>query len=351
MIDSREITVVFQGGINTALLGSGRDDGSDFLYNVAQTRKQLPLATIILSTWDSLNFSEPYNNAEKLGIDKLVLSPDPGGLPNIKFGYDTPNNVNRQIVSSQAGIHAVTTEYTIKLRSDSYLTSDHLLTVYQAYQNQVQSLDGCETYSPIIVPHLFTIDPSVYEHMAYHVSDWAQFGQTHTLQEYWSATWMSEENARYFEKNAQNSQASYGNDAFRTRLAVEQHLATQYASVRGYTVPTQYNQITDEILQDHQDFLATHIIVLDTIDFGLALPKYDWALHDDFMRLNCLNHDDWYQLFANHWQLPYPDSQRLANAQVRDHQKSAARQAFKQKMQAERKHWLSRLYPPFENAQ
>lgn len=350
MVDSKQVTVVFQGSLKIDLLGSGQDNGSDFLYNVARTRAAYPQASIILSTWDNLPLPAHLDTAEKLGIDKLILSPDPGGLPNIKFGHDDPNNVNRQIVSSQAGLRAVITPYAIKLRTDSFLLSDNLLHVYDSYQQQLDEANNTHLreknhYAPIIVPHLFTIDPEVYEHMAYHVSDWAQFGQTADLQEYWSVDLMSREDACYFERHSHDADASYGNDAFRTRLAVEQHIATHYAKARGYTTPEQYNQITDDILQGHRDFLAKHIIVLDTSDFGLALPKYAWAWQDWFMQLNCLNHDDWYQLFSDYWQLSERDAGRLANAEARRQQKRAAREAFEAKMQSEQAHILTQLYP------
>ncbi len=127
MIKSKKITIVFQGQIDPSQLGSGATDGTDFLYNLAQTKKALPNAKVILSTWNSFEFPSYYNTAAKLGVDRLILNPDPGGLPNIKFGYDTPNNVNRQIASTAAGMALVNTKYALKLRADSFLTSDNLL--------------------------------------------------------------------------------------------------------------------------------------------------------------------------------------------------------------------------------
>lgn len=364
MLESNQVSIIFQGGVNTRHLGTNRDDGSDFLYNVARTKAAYPHAKIILSTWQNVALPADLATAEQLGIDAIVRSPDPGGLPNIKFGYHAPNNVNRQIVSTAAGLQAVTTPYAIKLRTDSYLTCDHLLGYYQDYQQRVlashlasQTLANPQhastpihasptpPYEPIVVPHLFTIDPNVYEHMAYHVSDWAQFATTAALQAYWSVPLMREADARYFEYHAHDIEASYGNDAFRTRLAVEQHIATHYAHAQGFVTPAYYNQITPRILQAHQDFLARHVIVLDTAEFGLALPKYGWAYSDEFMRLNCISHDDWYQIFCDYWQLPNPDTARLTHAQARARQKRAARVAFEREHPPKRHNVLARLYP------
>lgn len=363
MIPSQQVTVVFQGGINLARLGSGRDDGSDFLYNVARTRAALPNATIILSTWQTLTFPSTYNSAHKLDIDQLILSPDPGGLPNIKFGYDTPNNVNRQIISSQAGLNQVSSDYALKLRADSYLGNDSLLAAYTHYLEQVNyyapdtSITTTEPphnrhvhkanidYAPIAVPNLFTIDPNVYEHMAYHMSDWAQFGEREILKRYWSARLMSKDDATYFEHHTQTTDAKFAENMFRTRLAVEQHITTQYAKQLGYEVPIQYNHITPSILQAHNDFLARHIIVLNMENYGLALPKYAWATQDEFMDVNCINQDDWYQLFHEHWQLYQPDTTRLTNAQMRAQRKQLSADSFKRTSPDAQDQLLTQLYP------
>jgi len=344
---SDQITVVFQGSINPEILGSGNNNGSDFLYNVARTKQAFPNATIILSTWDTLLLPEDYNSAEKLGIDKLVLSADPSGLPNIKFGYDAPNNVNRQIVSTLAGLEEVTTACALKLRSDSYLVNDNFIQFYNYYLDQIQSAaqESVDEYSPIVVPNFFTIDPTMYEHMAFHISDWAQFGKLDKLLTYWSVPLMTTDNATYFERYQHDSDAQFADNAFRTRLAVEQHLTTHLAKNMGFQVPTQYNEITTEILNAHNNFLASQIIVLDMADFGLSLPKYAWTLTDEFMRLNCLSHDDWYQLFYQYWYPNQVDETRLRHAEQRLQIKLNATNAFERYGKFMQNQILERLYP------
>ena len=370
MIKSKKITVVFQGYIDPDMLGSGAKDGTDFLYNLQQTKSALPDAKIVLSTWNSFEFPPEYNTAAKLGVDKLILNPDPGGLPNIKFGYDTPNNANRQITSTRAGMALVTTKYALKLRTDSFLTDASLLSIYDEYLNTVRrdapqsesntlnpkrktkaatSLKAIKNksgkknnkkYSPIVVTSFFTIDPSVYEHMAYHVSDWVQFGRRKALQEYWSVKPMRKKDATHFESHDQNSDAEFFDNQFRTKLAVEQHIAVKYAKSRGYAVPSQYNDIDDDILKGHNRFLAEHFIVLDLEQFGLSFPKYDWVRDDDFMALNCVNHADWYQLFNEHWRINTPNQSLLQAADQRQMLKrsSAVRVAAEQLT-------MSQIYP------
>lgn len=338
MIKSKKITVVYQGYIDPDKLGSGNSDGTDFLYNLAQTKAALPDAKIILSTWNSFEFPAQYNTAQKLGVDSLILNEDPGGLPNIRFGFDAPNNANRQITSAAAGMALVDTKYALKLRADSYLTNANLLSIYDQYLEAVQRVapqrdsntltsknkskakskkatakakkSGKKTnkkYSPIAVANFFTIDPSIYQHMAYHVSDWLQFGRRKVLQEYWSVKPMTTKNATYFENNAHDMEATFYDDQFRTRLAVEQHIAVNYAKSRGYKVPNLYNETDETILAGHDRFLAEHFVVLDIDQLGLSFPKYDWVKNDEFAVLNCVNHEDWYRLFTDYWQVRSPN--------------------------------------------
>ncbi len=354
MIKSKKITVVFQGYIDPKKLGSGATDGTDFLYNLAQTKVALPKAKIVLSTWNSFEFPADYNTAEKLGVDQLVLNSDPGGLPNIRFGFDAPNNANRQITSASAGMALVDTKYALKLRADSFLTSSNLLTIYDHYLDAVQrgapaidsdtlttknktkkqkskneKLNKTKTssnklgkkrnkkYSPIAVASFFTIDPSIYQHMAFHVSDWVQFGRRKVLQEYWAVKPMTKKNATYFEDNDHDKEASFYDDQFRTRLAVEQHIATKYAQARGYKVPKHYNETDQSILKGYNRFLAEHFIVLDLDQIGLVFPKYDWVKNDDFAVINCVNHEDWYRLFNDYWQINAPNQELLEAADQR----------------------------------
>lgn len=327
MIYNNDITVIFQGHVNVEKWGTGATDGTDFLLNLAKTRQAMPEAKIILSTWDWITLPRDYDTAEKLGIDELILNPDPGGLPNIKLGYEAPNNVNRQIVTTQAGLTATRTSYALKLRTDSFLTHDGVINEYSEYVRQVAaSANKKSNYSPIVVVNFFTIDPSMFEHMAYHVSDWAQFGETTTLREYWQAEHMLSEDASYFKTHPQFATGEFFDNQFRTRLAVEQHITTQFAAARGFTVPNYYNELTDSILADSQRFLAQHIVILSLEQFGLSLPKYNWASYSGFMAMNCINNDDWYELFAKEWQFRSLDNRRIARAQLRRQQKQYARQ-------------------------
>ncbi|WP_161783948.1 WavE lipopolysaccharide synthesis family protein [Massilia sp. LC238] len=106
-----DITLVFQGAFKPYVTRE-RDD---FVRNIRMTRQVLPGARIVLSTWEGTDVPR------KLGVDAVVLSPDPGPLAPLKLDDDKANNANRQLASTRAGLAAVHTPYAVKLRTDCFL--------------------------------------------------------------------------------------------------------------------------------------------------------------------------------------------------------------------------------------
>ncbi len=89
-------------------------------YRVIQSvRRHYPLSEIILSTWKG-------SGGDRLGADVLIENDDPGAVP---INPDCPNlrgtlnNMNRQIVSTRAGLSKATRRYAIKMRTDTLIES------------------------------------------------------------------------------------------------------------------------------------------------------------------------------------------------------------------------------------
>ncbi|MBD3843878.1 MAG: hypothetical protein IE909_18775, partial [Campylobacterales bacterium] len=151
----------------------------------------------------------------------------------------------------------------------------------------------------ILVPNLFTIDPVMFEHMAYHISDWFQFGLTSTLLDYWSSPFMSEEDATYYDRVLYRKGSSYMDKQFRPRLGVEQYIACNYAERKGYVIPKFHNDINKHIIDDFYRFIRDEIIVMDVKKIGLTFPKYDWAYDSGFQDLNCISNQDYLIITGN----------------------------------------------------
>lgn len=306
-MDLREITIVFQGAFN-AYLG---EDRFNFKENLKVIRRILPGVKIILSTWEGTYVPD------NLKLDKVIFSKDPGGLNGIKRKeIDKANNINRQIVSTYNGLLAVETKYTVKLRTDCYLEHAGFIDYFKKFNK------GNDSF---IASCFFTIDPNIYEHMPFHISDWFQFGKTETLLEYWSVPLMTKEDAAWYLSNSYAEHSGYFDKEFVAKFAVEQYLAMNYAKRFGYDTPHYHNDNREELLKSHNKFLAEKVIVLDPWQIGLSFPKYRWAYSSKFSSMNCIMFLDWYKNYVEHYNIKTPDNALLSVANRRAEKKAKLR--------------------------
>lgn len=278
-----DLTIVMQGAV-----GAGTASRNALIENVMATRRAMPGVKVILSTWRG---SDPQADWP---VDLIVESHDPGQLPNFK--YNSPrvmNNVNRQIVSSYAGLEAVKTRYALKMRADCCFTSAGFLEGLAQDSNTPSK-------SRIVVPHLFSVDPRVFEQMPFHFSDWFQFGETEKIQQLWRTPLMTHGDAIYYDSHVHAPWSSRFDRRYRARFAAEQHVWMHYAKDAGYLCPDFLNDVSDSILESHDQFVAREIEIVDVTRSGLLFPRYDWALRSGFQRFNCLTASDWSVLESSH---------------------------------------------------
>jgi hypothetical protein len=308
-----DITLVFQGAFKPYVTR----DYENFARNIRLTRKVLPGARIILSTWAGADVPPG------LELDALVESADPGGLAPLKLDDRKVNNVNRQLLSTQAGLAVVGTPYAVKLRTDCFLEHAGFIDYYR----EQLALDGGR--ERLLASSFFTLDPTMFERLAYHLSDWFQFGPAALLRDYWAAPPMSSKDARQYENQEHASGSTVFERKFRARFAVEQHLCLHFAHARGYAVPRFLNDGSDRVLADYQRFLAHEVLLLDPWQIGLRFDKYGWVGNSAFQRLNNLMHLDWLAL-ANPQLAGVAEPAPLrALIEARRRQKAWARQAFR----------------------
>lgn len=307
-----DITLVFQGAFKPYITR----EREDFARNIKLTRKVLPGARVILSTWAGTEVPPGME------LDALVESEDPGSLPPLKLDNPHANNINRQLVSTRAGLAAVGTPYAVKLRTDCFLEHAGFLDYYR----EQLLLDG--GHERLLACSFFTLDPSMFERLPFHLSDWFQFGPTALLQDYWSAPPMSAKDARLHETQRHAAGSTVFERKFRARFAVEQYLCMHFAHARGYACPRFLNDTADTVLADFQRFLAQDVMLLDPWQIGLRFVKYDWVGASSFQRLNNLMHLDWLAL-ANPQLAGVADPAPLRQLiERRRRQKALARLAF-----------------------
>jgi hypothetical protein len=275
-----DITLVFQGVFKPHVTRE-RDN---FAANIRHTRRVLPGARIVLSTWAGTEIPRG------LPVDTVVESRDPGALAPLKLDDAKANNINRQIVTTQAGLAAVTTPYAVKLRTDCFLEHAGFLDHYL----EQRALDGGR--ERLLACSFFTLDPALFERLPYHLSDWFHFGPTALLREYWAAPPFTPRDARHYERQPHVGGSTLFERRFRARWAVEQYLCMRFAAERCYACPRYLNDVSDTVLADYRRFLAREIMLLDPWQIGLRFDKYGGAIGAPFQRLNNLMHLDWLAL-------------------------------------------------------
>jgi hypothetical protein len=271
MIEPHDITVVVQGDVR-----------ADTELSLSSVRAVLPGATLVVSTF----------HAEALGdlaslADQVVLSHDPG--PQVHYTrsrFATQNNLNRQIVSTRAGLAAVRTPYALKLRSDAILSSNAFVRTFAAVR-------AAASAPRILACSHFTRHPDGISGYLFHVSDWFMFAETARLRAFWDVAPMSDDDASWFDAHPHAPGSTAAARRFRARYAPEQHLTIAYARRLGYAVPAYLNERTPHLVSEYRRFIATEVII-DTPDaLGFELPKYRHVAASLYQAIDCVSPTDW----------------------------------------------------------
>ena len=308
-----DITVVFQG----AFKPYGQQGAMPFAEILKRTRKSIPGATIMVSTWGTADVPSI------LPIDTLVLSKDPGALAPLKMTDDKANNINRQIVCTRAGLDQVVTPYAVKLRTDCFLEHAGFIDFY------MDQLRRDQRPQRIVTSAFFTLDTDVFERFPYHVSDWFQFGLTSVLRRYWAAPLMTASAGRFYEDRPHAPESNVFETRFRAQFAVEQYICMHYAAELNYPAPQYLNDTSPTVLAGYRRFLADETLILDPWQSGVVFPKYAWVNDSVLQRINNVMHLDWLAIAG---QPPFDATEPKAFAVVaarRRRLKSVANRLFK----------------------
>jgi WavE lipopolysaccharide synthesis len=278
MIDNRDISVVVQGAVSPAT--------KKCLLSI---RKYLPNAVIILSTWEG-------SNTASLEINKLVLTKDPGSIiSKQKKWYRSKNafnNTNRQIVSTMAGLNAVTTKYAIKMRTDFALTSSGFLDYFDKYT--VYKADGYRIFSKRVISLcLFTRNPRIKQGFpCFHPSDFVQFGITEDVKKLWDIPLINYEEANWFA----------GTNWLLSRYMSEQHIWVKALEKNGCII--NFKDRSDNSLENiiaTEQSLANNFVLLSYWQFGikaLKLPLSRWIVKGNW--LSCYTFASWQQVYKTY---------------------------------------------------
>jgi hypothetical protein len=172
MIDTKDISIVFQGAITPWTRKA-----------VDNARKHLRGAKIILSTWEG-------SDVAKIAADEILFNEDPGSFPcynNDKYGI-IHANINRQLISTKNGLSRVKTEYAFKLRSDLIMKSGRIKRYFGKFGMRDHNMSFFE--ERVLVNTLCgTLYSDVDEGYPtpFHTSDFFYFGLTSDIKKFFDA--------------------------------------------------------------------------------------------------------------------------------------------------------------------
>lgn len=277
-IANADITIVLQGGL---------DVGWDVRYSARHLRGVMPGVRIILATQKSA--ARLFEGAAD--FDDVVLTEDPGALPPVKL-IGAPHNINRQILSSRAGLAAVKTPYAVKMRTDAYLSSRRAADLWTRW-----GLGGRGSRAVgegrILIVNLFSLNPRFDERLCYHLSDWLQFGRTADLRTFWSGPEMTFGTNTWYEREPFAAGSLPRELEFRSRYATEQWLTLGYLFGEGPHPIAYHNHVSPEIIAEFEENLADNFIVVHPSDIGLEMPKHKDVYASRYFNTICYSFEDW----------------------------------------------------------
>ncbi|MBC8751445.1 MULTISPECIES: WavE lipopolysaccharide synthesis family protein [Paraburkholderia] len=281
-IKSSDISIVIQGPIDWSVEKESLEG-----LTLAATRKIRGIfrdAEIIVSTWEGERYAG-------LVYDKIVLSPLPpaqGGAPSF-----TPNNVNRQIVGTRAGLSLVTRPFCLKIRSDMILDGDAFVRIFEERCKNPLS-DERDVFEYPLVCNNFSSRNSasilerIPDHpLPFHPSDHFQFGWTDDVKVLWDIQLQSDEEGWYFLERAHPNRWRLHE---LSQYAPEQFIFLSAIRKKHSVDVHHYADDRPEVVALSDYYMNSHFVTVPDLLVPVRFPKYHTDHHFSFewMRLNSL---------------------------------------------------------------
>lgn len=286
-ISSSDISVVVQGAVNKETTALCLDS----------IRKFLPYAEVILSTWE-------HSDTEGLSPDILIMSKDPGcHLYSNDPDNKILNNINRQLISTLAGLKVATNKYAFKLRTDFVFTDNSFLNFF----NSFDAFDPAYKVfkEKVLACSYFSRNPRLIKSYPFHPSDIAFFGLTEDLINLFDISLMPNNEELYWG----------GKNIFYTRYVPEQYIFINFLRKNGKEILCDYqHHIQPTTAEDTERYFVSNFIFLDWSQFCLGIPKKFECVKKNKYE-SCITHFDWQVLYKKYVDntivLPVVDAERL----------------------------------------
>jgi hypothetical protein len=232
---------------------------------IASVRAYFPKSRIIVSTWEG---------HRSPAAEEIVVSRDPGSITD--GSPHATNNINRQIVSTRAGLDRVRTRFAVKLRSDAVITGRGFLSLAAAFP--LREPRGQLFASRIAIPREFTRSPRAFVPLAYHPSDLFQFGLTSDLRFYWNAPLVEAERLQAFILDHPPKRWFHMFDRF--RYTTEQYLFLSALERKGLVQKfDSYSALNDDILSHSEHLFFNNFVPCESEVLGVRHDKFLGRAH------------------------------------------------------------------------
>lgn len=248
--DGRNVSIVMQGAC------------SDITpVCLKSLRTVFPNAEIILSTWRN-------STEDSLGADRIVFSDDPGAVYADRISK-TLNNVNRQLVSTKAGLAAASRPFILKTRSDILFHNPDFL----AYFGKYDRVRSPYFQNRLLICNYYTRNPQV-SHICFHPSDWILFGRAEDVLRYYEKTpCMTQEEGDWFVERPKICTVFTN---YLCRYTPEQHIFLSFISQYQPVHCDCYYDYSHELAEETEKAFADCFVVLDyQKHFAISFSKYD----------------------------------------------------------------------------
>jgi hypothetical protein len=295
-VATSDISVVVQG----AVAGPSKDGKAYPTRDcLASIRRRLPGAEIVLSTWQGSDVSG-------LDYDRLVLSDDPGAVEFVEVP-GVRNNVNRQIVTTLAGLRLATRPYALKIRTDMLVTGTGFLDVFGRFPARS---DWSFFRQKVVASTIFARVPAGIPAWPYHPGDWFFFGETPDLLDLWDLPLQPEpETTRWYVDKPRPPRDDFPLSMH--RWEPEQYIWLSFLG-KHTDPPCEHRwDVSRQAVLGSERSIASNLILISPRRAGLMLTKYMYlmALGRDVKRgvemllfgaPSCYGHWGWRYLYDRH---------------------------------------------------
>ena len=270
----RELTFVVQGPI----------DLKHTPRCIESIKRHFKKSRIILTTWDSEK--DKVNNLPEIDF---IFNEDPGAACDDLNGIKR-DNINRQIVSSSAGLKITKSKYVIKTRTDIFFKNNNILKYYKEDLERDPNYKVFENF--ILQPNYNVKNPRKID-IVFHPGDLLLFGLTTDVRNYYDCRLRTVDESMYHKYNNSNDLKIYPN--LLTRKTAEAYLWTEFLKEqKNVDIETCFSE--NEDLKNLSDkFLVSNFMIFNPFQLGVRFPKYPYR---EFKSYFSYTHKEWLSQYS-----------------------------------------------------